>query len=111
MKNATPNARRTTREIQGNSGMAPGRAAALMHSLAWVNGRQYRIAWKIGSSEETEKNVPQRNVMGRMIRLLNVPMLWWDLARSAADIPRRENTMQLHTTHSTNRGDNTSSSG
>lgn len=46
-----------------------------MARLEWVRGRQYRIAWKIGSSEDTEKNVPHRKVIGRMIRLLKVAML------------------------------------
>ena len=56
-------------------GNAVPRLAALMHSLACVSGRQYRRTWKNAGSDDTEKNVPQRNVIGSMTTLLNVAML------------------------------------
>ena len=80
-----------------------------MHSLAWVNGRQYSTAWKTGLRLDTEKNVPHRKVIGRMIRLLKVAMLWCDFARRAAIIPRNEKMTQLSTMQTMNRGDSTSS--
>ena len=61
-------------EIQGKS-RYPGNAAALIHSLAWVRGRQYSIPWKTTGREETEKNVPHRKVIGSMIRLLKIARL------------------------------------
>ena len=67
------------------------------------------MPWKTGCRADTEKNVPHRNVMGRMIRLLNVARLAWDFAMSADAIPRNENTMHDMTVHTTNRGVRTSS--
>lgn len=46
-----------------------------MARLECVSGRQYSMPWKMGSREDTEKNVPHRKVIGRMTRLLKVAML------------------------------------
>lgn len=71
-KNAIPNIINTTNDSHGN---AVPRLAALMHSLACVNGRQYNNAWKNTGKDDTEKNVPHRNVIGSMTTLLKVAML------------------------------------
>lgn len=61
-----------TREIQGNS---HPNAEALIHPLACVKGMTYRMYWNIGGNIDTEKKVPHKNVIGRMIKLLNVAIL------------------------------------
>ena len=75
-----------------------------MISLEYVSGKQYRMPWNTGFRSATEKNVPHRNVMGRMMRLLKVAMLAWDLAIRAAAIPRNENTTQDRIVHTMNIG-------
>jgi hypothetical protein len=75
-----------------------------MARLAWVRGRQYRMAWKMGSRDDTEKKVPHRKVIGRMTRLLKVAMLWWDLAIIAAIRPSMENVTHDIITMSTSNG-------
>ena len=92
-KNSTANTNIRTRDNHGNDRYS-GRAAALRHRLEWVNGRQYNIAWNTTGKDDTEKNVPQRNVIGRTTRLLNTFMLWCDLANNAAIIPSMANMIQ-----------------
>ena len=107
-KNTAPNTKMSPNDTHGNDRYS-GNAAALRQRLEWVNGRQYSMAWNTAGNEDTEKNVPQRKVIGRTTRLLNTFMLWCDLASSAAIIPNSENMMHDSTMHNRNANENSNS--
>lgn len=73
-KNSIAKPNMAASDIHGNERYS-GNAAALRHWLEWVRGRQYRIVWNTTGSDDTEKNVPHRKVMGNTTRLLKTFML------------------------------------
>lgn len=70
-KNTMKKPDRAINEIQGNS---HPKAAALNMVLECVSGKQYNIAWAVPGRFSNAKNVPHRNVIGKMTKALNVAM-------------------------------------
>lgn len=84
-----PNTRIISREVHGN---AVPRIDALMQPVVWVNGRTPIIAWANPGSASNENRVPQRNVIGMMIRLVIRVWVRWELASIPQVTPSMENT-------------------
>ena len=90
-KKAKPKPRSARKDSQGNG--CP-KAAARRVSLACVRGNTYNAAFTASGSRLSEKNVPLRNVMGRITKVLKVPMSWCDFAHKPMRTPRKEKTKQ-----------------
>jgi hypothetical protein len=88
-KKAKPKPRSARKDSQGNG--CP-KAAARKVSLECVRGSTYKTAFKASGSWLSEKKVPLRNVIGRITKVLKVPMSWCDFATSPISTPRKEKT-------------------
>ena len=100
-KKATQNNSKTNNEIQGKS---HPRDDALTVTLECVRGKAYNAPWNTVGRLSTEKKVPQRNVIGRMTRLLKVAIAWCVFASNAALTPKKENAKQDNTIDITKSG-------
>ena len=88
-KKAEPKPTRASKDSQGKG--CP-KAAARRLSLECVRGSTYNAAFTGSGNRFSEKNVPLRNVMGRINRVLKVPMSWCDFAHKPTRTPRNEKT-------------------
>jgi hypothetical protein len=67
-------------------------ARLLSRRLEWVRGRREIPSRMMGGNPESEKKVPQRNDMGKMIKVLKRDKSSWDLTIRAAKTPKEEKT-------------------
>lgn len=64
----------------------------------------YKTAFTASGSWLKEKKVPLRKVIGKITRVLKVPISWCDLAHSPISTPRKEKTKQELTKTNTKSG-------
>ena len=91
-KKTKPKPTSARKDSQGNG--CP-KAAARRVSLECVRGSAYNAAFTALGSKVSEKKVPLRKVMGRITRVLKVPMSWCDFAHKPMRTPRKEKTKQV----------------
>jgi len=100
-KKINPKPRSASNDSQGNG--CP-KAAARRVWLECVRGRRYKTAFAASGSWLKEKKVPLRKVIGKITKVLKVPISWCDCAKSPTSTPRKEKTKQELTKTNTKSG-------
>ena len=59
-----------------------------------MRGKRYKTAFTASGSWLNEKKVPLRKVIGKITKVLKVPMSWCDLANSPTSTPRKAKAKQ-----------------